>query len=202
MHDRPWIAGLKRRLDDDRRSTMDDRRSTIDGPWPAGLAATSLVLQPANLRRQRPVEHRGRHRVRHRRQRRSLVQRGRVGRVKCAETGMWPNGATCGKPALGIVVRDVEPGTPVNIEPAMRAFAERQYDLIVGVGFAQAPILEYVAAGLPGHPFCDRRRRQRAARTWPRSCSRSTRVVPGRHPCRDDEQRRARWDSSAAWTSG
>ena len=65
--------------------------------------------------------------------------------MKCAESGTWPDGTNCGKPALGIVVRDVEPGTPVNIEPAMRAFAERKYDIIIGVGFAQAPILDTVA---------------------------------------------------------
>jgi basic membrane protein A len=65
--------------------------------------------------------------------------------VHCAETGQWPNGSDCGKPAFNIMVRDVEPGTPVNIEPGMRAFAERQYDLIIGIGFAQAPIVEAVA---------------------------------------------------------
>ncbi len=44
--------------------------------------------------------------------------------VKCAETGTLPDGKTsCGKPALGIVLRDVEPGTPSSVEPAMRAFA-------------------------------------------------------------------------------
>src|SRR6267142_4563043 len=41
-----------------------------------------------------------------------------------------------------IVLRDIEPGTPNAIEPAMRAFAERGFDLIIGVGFAQAPIME------------------------------------------------------------
>src|SRR5919107_158173 len=65
--------------------------------------------------------------------------------MKCAESGRLPDGKDCGKPALGIFVRDVEPGTPVNIEPAMRAFAERKYDLIIGVGFTQAPILDTVA---------------------------------------------------------
>src|ERR1044071_10452254 len=61
--------------------------------------------------------------------------------VKCAETGMRPDGKTsCGKPPLGILLRDVEPGTPTAIEPAMRAFAERGYDLISGVGSAQAPL--------------------------------------------------------------
>src|SRR5688572_21114366 len=54
--------------------------------------------------------------------------------VRCAETGTWPDGTSCGKPALNIVARDIEPGTPTSIEPAMRAFAERGYDLIIGVG--------------------------------------------------------------------
>jgi basic membrane protein A len=43
----------------------------------------------------------------------------------------------------------VEPGNPTSIEPAMRAFAERNYDLIIGVGFAQAPIMEVVAKDYP-----------------------------------------------------
>lgn len=50
---------------------------------------------------------------------------------------------------LPIVLRDVEPGNPTSIEPAMRAFAERGYDLIIGVGFAQAPIMEQVAKDYP-----------------------------------------------------
>lgn len=54
---------------------------------------------------------------------------------------------------LPIVLRDVEPGTPTNIEPAMRAFAERGYDLIIGVGFAQAPIMEIVAKDYPNINF-------------------------------------------------
>jgi basic membrane protein A and related proteins len=74
--------------------------------------------------------------------------------VKCAETGKLPNGkATCGKPALDIILRDVEPGNPTSIEPAMRAFAERGYDLIIGVGFAQAPIMELVAKDYPNIQF-------------------------------------------------
>ena len=48
---------------------------------------------------------------------------------------------------LPIVLRDIEPGTPNAIEPAMRAFAERNYDLIIGVGFAQAPIMGWTACG-------------------------------------------------------
>lgn len=73
--------------------------------------------------------------------------------VKCAETGNWPNGTPCGKPALNIVLRDIEPGNPTSIEPAMRAFAERGYDLIIGVGFAQAPIMERVAKEYPNIHF-------------------------------------------------
>jgi basic membrane protein A len=54
---------------------------------------------------------------------------------------------------LGIVLRDVEPGNPTSIEPAMRAFAERGYDLVIGVGFAQAPIMEIVAKDYPNIKF-------------------------------------------------
>jgi len=73
--------------------------------------------------------------------------------VKCAEGGTFPDGRVCGKPALGIVLRDVEPGTPNAIEPAMRAFAERGYDLVIGVGFAQAPIMRAVARDYPNIRF-------------------------------------------------
>src|SRR5688500_8737558 len=73
--------------------------------------------------------------------------------VKCAETGLLPDGASCERPALGIVLRDVEPGGPTAIEPAMRAFAERGYDLIIGVGFAQGPIMQIVARDYPNVNF-------------------------------------------------
>jgi basic membrane protein A len=52
-----------------------------------------------------------------------------------------------------ITLRDVEPGDPTSIEPAMRAFAEKGYDLIIGVGFAQAPIMQDVAADYPNLKF-------------------------------------------------
>ncbi|HLM54706.1 MAG TPA: BMP family ABC transporter substrate-binding protein [Pyrinomonadaceae bacterium] len=52
-----------------------------------------------------------------------------------------------------IVLRDVEPGNPTSIEPAIRAFAERGYDLIIAIGFAQAPILEVVAKDYPNINF-------------------------------------------------
>src|SRR2546421_4865338 len=79
--------------------------------------------------------------------------------VKCAESGHRPDGQPClddqgqAKQAFDIVLRDVEPGNPTSIEPAMRAFAERGYDLIIGVGFAQAPIMESVAKDYPNIHF-------------------------------------------------
>src|SRR3979490_1510377 len=73
--------------------------------------------------------------------------------AQCAATGKWPDGTSCGKPTLTIVLRDIEPGNPTSIEPAMRAFAERGFDLIIGVGFAQAPIMEQVAKDYPNIHF-------------------------------------------------
>ncbi len=52
-----------------------------------------------------------------------------------------------------LVLRDVEPGDVTSIEPAMRAFAERGYDLIIGVGFSQTPIMERVAKDYPNINF-------------------------------------------------
>jgi basic membrane protein A len=54
---------------------------------------------------------------------------------------------------LPIVLRAAEPGDPASIEPAVRAFAERGYDLTIGVGFAQAPIVEEVARDYPRLDF-------------------------------------------------
>lgn len=53
------------------------------------------------------------------------------------------------KNELPIVLRDVEPGDPTSIEPALRAFAQYGYNLIIGVGFAQGPILTEVAKDYP-----------------------------------------------------
>jgi basic membrane protein A and related proteins len=50
---------------------------------------------------------------------------------------------------LPIILRDVEPGDPTSIEPALRAFAQYGYNLITGVGFAQGPIIAQVAADYP-----------------------------------------------------
>lgn len=53
------------------------------------------------------------------------------------------------KKDLPIVLRDVEPGDPTSIEPAQRAFAQYGYNLVIGVGFAQGPILTEVAKDYP-----------------------------------------------------
>lgn len=54
---------------------------------------------------------------------------------------------------LPICLYDVEPGNPTSIEPAMRAFAEKNFDLIIGVGFAQGPIMANVARDYPNIKF-------------------------------------------------
>lgn len=54
---------------------------------------------------------------------------------------------------LPICLYDVEPGNPTSIEPAMRAFAEKNFDLIIGVGFAQGPIMQKVATDYPNIKF-------------------------------------------------
>jgi basic membrane protein A len=54
---------------------------------------------------------------------------------------------------LPICLYDVEPGNPTSIEPAMRAFAEKNFDLIIGVGFAQGPIMQKVAIDYPNNKF-------------------------------------------------
>jgi basic membrane protein A len=48
-----------------------------------------------------------------------------------------------------IVLRDAEPADASSFEPAIRAFAERGYDLIIAVGFSQTPIIEDVARDYP-----------------------------------------------------
>src|SRR6478672_7028749 len=54
---------------------------------------------------------------------------------------------------MDVCLYDVEPGNPTSIEPAMRAFAERNVDLVIGVGFAQSPIMQKVATDYPNIKF-------------------------------------------------
>jgi basic membrane protein A len=62
-------------------------------------------------------------------------------------------GVVRAKQELPIVLRDAEPGDATSLEPAMRAFAQYGYDLIIGVGFAQAPLVEQVAKDYPNTHF-------------------------------------------------
>jgi basic membrane protein A and related proteins len=57
------------------------------------------------------------------------------------------------KKELPIILRDAEPGDATSLEPAMRAFAQYGYNLIIGVGFAQAPLIEQVAKDYPNTHF-------------------------------------------------
>jgi len=52
-----------------------------------------------------------------------------------------------------LVLRDVEAGDPTSVEPAVRAFAERNYDLVIGVGVAQASVIETVGRDYPNVNF-------------------------------------------------
>ena len=62
-------------------------------------------------------------------------------------------GVTRASKDFPIVLRDVEPGDPSSVEPAIRAFAERGYDLVIGIGFSQTPIIEDVAKDYPNLNF-------------------------------------------------
>src|SRR5688500_17632656 len=80
----------------------------------------------------------------------------RVGMVVVSggATDRWFNAAAWegvrrAEQAMPICLYAVEPGNPTSIEPAMRALAEKGYDLIIGVAFAQGPILKSVATDYP-----------------------------------------------------
>lgn len=62
-------------------------------------------------------------------------------------------GVTRAKKELPIVLRDAEPGDATSLEPAMRAFAQYGYNLIIGIGFAQAPLIEQVSKDYPDTHF-------------------------------------------------
>ena len=63
-------------------------------------------------------------------------------------------GVVRAKKDFPIILRDVEPGDPTSIEPALRVFAQYGYNLITGVGFAQGPILREVAKDYPQLHSC------------------------------------------------
>jgi len=62
-------------------------------------------------------------------------------------------GALKARDELGIYLKDVEPGDSSAVEEAMRAFASEGYDLIFGIGFANATAVKNVATEYPNVKF-------------------------------------------------
>jgi basic membrane protein A len=62
-------------------------------------------------------------------------------------------GATQAKNKLGIFLKYVEAADDNAFEPMLRAFAQREFDLIIGVGFAQKEAIKKVAAQFPNRHF-------------------------------------------------
>jgi basic membrane protein A len=57
------------------------------------------------------------------------------------------------KKKLGVLVKYVEATDDNMFEPQMRAFAQRDFDLIIGIGFAQKEAIKKVAAQYPKKQF-------------------------------------------------
>jgi len=62
-------------------------------------------------------------------------------------------GATLAKTKLGVSLKYVEAPDDNAFEPMLRAFALRNFDLIIGVGFAQKEAMQKVAAQFPKSHF-------------------------------------------------
>ena len=62
-------------------------------------------------------------------------------------------GATRAKNKLGISLKYVESPDDNAFEPMLRAFALREFDLIIGIGFAQKEAIQKVAAQFPQRHF-------------------------------------------------
>ncbi len=62
-------------------------------------------------------------------------------------------GAQKARDELGIYLKDVEPGDSSAVEEAMRAFASEGYDLIFGIGFANATAIKNVGTEYPDVKF-------------------------------------------------
>jgi len=71
---------------------------------------------------------------------------------KSFNTACW-EGAVRAQKEFGIELRDVEPGDPSAVESAIRGFAERGFDLVIGVGGAAAPHINDVAKEFPEKKF-------------------------------------------------
>ena len=48
-----------------------------------------------------------------------------------------------------MLLHDIEPGTPASVEPSIRAFAERDCNLIIGIGLIHKEVIERVAREYP-----------------------------------------------------
>jgi basic membrane protein A len=62
-------------------------------------------------------------------------------------------GASRAKEKLGVFVKYVEAADDNAFEPTLRAFAQRDFDLIIGIGFAQKEPIKKVAAQFPKKHF-------------------------------------------------
>lgn len=62
-------------------------------------------------------------------------------------------GATEAKNKLGIQLKDVEPADESQFESAIRATAQKKFDLIIGVGFSQKEAISKVAKEFPNQKF-------------------------------------------------
>jgi basic membrane protein A and related proteins len=62
-------------------------------------------------------------------------------------------GAMEAKKKLGVYVKYVEATDDNAFEPSLRAFAQRDFDLIIGIGFAQKDAIKKVAAQFPKKHF-------------------------------------------------
>lgn len=62
-------------------------------------------------------------------------------------------GATEAKSKLGIFLKFVEVADDNGFEPMLRAFAQRDFDLVIGIGFAQRDAIKKVALQFPKKSF-------------------------------------------------
>jgi basic membrane protein A and related proteins len=62
-------------------------------------------------------------------------------------------GANVAKKKLGITLKYVEASDDNSFEPLLRAFAQKDFDLIIGIGFAQKESIAKVAAQFPQKHF-------------------------------------------------
>ena len=62
-------------------------------------------------------------------------------------------GASLAEKELGIEMKLVESADDTAFEPSLRAFAEREYPLVIGIGFAQVDALKKIAPQFPKTHF-------------------------------------------------